>query len=666
MSGLNPEAANTNRAENTALVGIFLHLVCSVTLLIASFSTDGLTYAFLSIQCGVGLFFFLASFLHLRFKRLAITEQLDREDLERKRKAQGLGSLFAADDLPPAKRNLQHFTRFFSPTLSLIFALCLLIPAAYIARLMITQATPLGEIFFGSMPRSVGFFFGVLPLLTAFVLFIIGAYGSGLCRVSQWRPVRAGSGYALTTAAFMALSGICLLLSSKIGFYPERVITVLLVMWMSLQAIEIIANVILDHYRPRLPDTEQRPAYDSRLSGILAEPQGIFETFSHTLDYQFGFKVSDTWFFRFIEKAFAPLLIVVILSFYLLSSFVLVRPGQAAVIERFGAPRNFYRGAEKDWAEFAKKHPPLHEGLHLKWPWPIETAKVIDRSRLSLITLGFGSENEQEARQKADELRQKMAEWDKQHVKDETLYLMPLPNKMHKNSNAKANYVFISGAFMVEYAINNDADVYRFAYGFKDPQKMMRAIAENEITKFLAGADFWQVMANQTDIMRKKLLENIQKSVRDNKLGVDVVNIGISNFHPPAGDVGKAFLEVIASRQSKQLEIYKGEVEATKIVGLAPSEAGKLLTEAQAYKFQREQVSAAEAVWFKDQLAAFMAAPTIYPVMKQMQVLEKALVNPRKIILPQSTTMIMDDSKAADPDSISNILAREMNKLNNN
>ncbi len=667
MNGFNPEAADTKRAETTAGTGIFLHLVCAVVLLIMSFSAEGLLYSILWIQCGAGLLFFLASYLHLRFRRLAVTEQLDRESLERKRKSQGLGSLFSADDVPPAKRNLQHFNRFFAPALSIIYALILLLPAIELFYGLIKMGTPLKEFFFSNLPRAVGFHMGVIPLIIAFVLFILGAYSSGLCRVAHWRPIRAGAGYALSSAAVLGLVGICVLLSSKIGFYPERIIILLTVIGMSLLALEIIANVVLDHYRPRLPDIEQRPAYDSRLSGILAEPQGVFKTFAHTLDYQFGFSVSDTWFFRFIERAFAPLILVVIVSFYLLSSFVLVRPGQAAIIERFGKPRFFYTGAEKDWETFAAKHPPLSEGLHFKWPWPIEKSKIINRTRLSLITLGFGTANEEQARQKAEELRTKLAQWDKQHIEDENLYLMPLPSVMQTGSatqNQRENYVFISGSFTVEFAINNNADVYRYAYSCRDPQLMMRAIAENEITKFLAGADFWKVMANQTEQTRLTLVKNISDAVKENKLGVEVVNVGINNFHPPAGEVGAGFLKVITSQQDKKIEVYGGEIKATTIIGMAPSQAGALTTDAEIYKFRREQVSAAEADWFKNQLTAFGAAPEIYPVLKRMQMLEKALSAPRKIILPESATMIMDDSKAADPDSINSILAREINKLN--
>lgn len=669
--------ADTKRAEHTALLGMVMHLFCAMGLLIAAqVEPRVLSYRLLWLQVGIGFFFFLASLLQLRLRRLAITEAFDRQEVERQRQQQGLGALFAEDEVGTAARNLHHFNRYLSPVLSLFFSLLLLLPAGYAFSQISLHPVGFVGFFFGDLPRSISRAYGVIPIVAAFFFFILGVYGSGLCKVKQWRPVRAGAGYALSSSGLLALCGLCLLLSGKIGFYPVRVLTLLLCLWTTLQAAEIFINVILDHYRPRLADTEQRPAYDSRLTGLLAEPQSVFKTLALTLDYQFGFRVSQTWFFRFVERAFAPLILILVFSFYLLSCFVVVQPGQAAIIERFGAPRGFYQGAEDDWDAFAKGNPPLEQGIHLKWPWPVEKARIIDRSRLSQITLGFGSGSEADSRLKADGLRTKMTEWDKQHVEDETLYMMPLPTQMREEMGGatgadeatdgaqRVNYVLISGAFTVEYRIMNAADVYRYAYNYRDPQAMVRVIAERELTAFLGGANFWDVMARQSHVLRDQLLVRISESVAQCQLGLRVTNVGISNIHPPAGEVGKAFLDVIASRQKKQTEIYGGEVAATQIIGLAPGQAQKLIAEAEAYKYRREVVAQAEGVWFKDQLKAFTAAPSIYPVTRQMQMLENALRSARKVLLPTAATMIMDDAKTADPDAINNYLARQIDKLN--
>ena len=69
-----------------------------------------------------------------------------------------------------------------------------------------------------------------------------------------------------------------------------------------------------------------RLVYDSRLVGLLAEPEGLFTTAAHALDYQFGFKVSETWFYRFLEKALAWLILLQIAVLVPSTSLVFVSP----------------------------------------------------------------------------------------------------------------------------------------------------------------------------------------------------------------------------------------------------------------------------------------------------------------------------------------------------
>ena len=72
---------------------------------------------------------------------------------------------------------------------------------------------------------------------------------------------------------------------------------------LGLMAVETLITLLLEIYRPRVKGKVERPLYDSRLVGLLGQPEGLFTTAAQALDYQFGFKVSETWFFRLFEKA---------------------------------------------------------------------------------------------------------------------------------------------------------------------------------------------------------------------------------------------------------------------------------------------------------------------------------------------------------------------------
>src|SRR5439155_10830028 len=102
----------------------------------------------------------------------------------------------------------------------------------------------------------------------------------------------------------------------------------------------------------------ERPLYESRLVGLLGQPEGLITTAAQALDYQFGFKVSDTWFYRFFEKALAWLLLLQLGVLLLSSCVVFVESGEQVLLERFGRP--------------VAGRAVLGPGAHLKLPWPVD------------------------------------------------------------------------------------------------------------------------------------------------------------------------------------------------------------------------------------------------------------------------------------------------------
>ena len=74
-------------------------------------------------------------------------------------------------------------------------------------------------------------------------------------------------------------------------------------------AVEVLLTLLLEIYRPRVKGQLARPLYDSRVIGLLTQPESLFTTAAQTLDYQFGFKVSETWFFQVLKENL-PLLLL--------------------------------------------------------------------------------------------------------------------------------------------------------------------------------------------------------------------------------------------------------------------------------------------------------------------------------------------------------------------
>lgn len=670
------------RAELAGLGGLGVQFVCTLMALILANMSGSLALQALTVQAGVGLLFWLVAYIHLRLQHAAEQETQDIREAERRRKAQGVDSLFDEKEQGLSQRNLALMDRYVAPASSAVLSLFLLIPMGYLLALAYLRGsivlafedlTTIGEnnllvtmAFSGSM---------------AFAALLMGAYAAGLSRSPGATRLRAGAGYQLGTAVFFVLTALAVGLASKgwLADWPDRIVAIVLLLWMTIQSVEILTNFILDFYRPRVVGIEPRPAYDSRISGLLAEPQGLFQTFAHTMDYQFGFKISETWFFRFLEKAFAPLVLIQLITLYLLTCFVVIHPGDVGIRERWGAPAGIENLPDTD-ADWNSLPPPLEPALYLKWPWPVETIRVVPRDTVQTLYVGFKSIDENDANAKASKMAGKTVSWDQEHVEDEYKYLMPLPEEMLETVQADDatqqdiaadvetspeaqrlpdNALYISGMFTVEYSLGHDpGDAYRYAYNFlrnrtKDnATATLRALFERELTAYLAGAQFWDVMIAKNNDITETLRSRLQTAVDRHSLGLNIMAVYMENVHPPVGEVGTAFQEVLQARQKKQEMIYDGEIDAKKILGLTPSQRNAILAKAEAEKYRKVEVARARAERFKHQNAAFLVAPSVYTMRLRLQAIEEAIEQSPLIVHPPGIEVRVDRSKLPTPEEM--------------
>src|SRR5262249_46326531 len=129
----------------------------------------------------------------------------------------------------------------------------------------------------------------------------------------------------------------------------------------------------------------------------LSHPEDLFTTAAHVLDYQFGFKVSETWFYKFLQRALAWLVLAQLGILLLSTCFVFLGAGEAALLERFGRPV-----ADREV---------LEPGPHLKWPWPIDKVQRFRAQEIQSFNIGF-EHGEKDAEEKA-------VLWTVSHYKEE-------------------------------------------------------------------------------------------------------------------------------------------------------------------------------------------------------------------------------------------------------
>ena len=172
----------------------------------------------------------------------------------------------------------------------------------------------------------------------ALVLFLLGRFSATYARLENQRLLRPSASYLLLNAflCFIAALGIA-------GAQTEFPRTDL----MSRSAVRVAGphrGGDAGQFGPgslsaAVKGKVERPLYDSRLVGLLGQPEGLITTAAQALDYQFGFKVSETWFYRLlIERALKWLLLAQAGVLVLSSCLVFIEAGEQGLLEHFGKP----------------------------------------------------------------------------------------------------------------------------------------------------------------------------------------------------------------------------------------------------------------------------------------------------------------------------------------
>ena len=566
--------------------------------------------AVLAAAChlAAGILIWLVVLLHLRHRRLAEEEKAEVEDLERAHREKLPGSaLFERDEatLFGARSRLRAFERYFVPVCSGLMALLLTGLSAYLCRSLLRTVIPVPVV---HAPASASFVVG-----QALLMFLLAKYAAGMATEPAWRPLRAGASYMASCAVMLFVVGIGLALVHFQAPQVDRVLAYVVPGCMVLVGLEMVLNILLDFYRPRTEGAEPRFSYDSRLLGLLVEPGTILRTISETLDYQFGFKVSDTWAYHFLEKAIAPLILFQILTFYLLTCLLIVGPEEAAFIERFGKPTNM--------------NEPLGPGIHLKWPWPIERVRRYPAKRIQVISIGeFFHESD-------DDRHLDAIVWTEDHAKEVYKWMVASREQGTQGELGAEKTVpvsFVTGIIRVYYHITG---LYDYVYLHSDAKATLLQLLHRECTYYLASVDVNELLATGRGRALASLRERLQAQADDVRLGITIQSVGLQDIHPPK-EVAAKYEEVVGALEKKEAKIWEAKGYAHEAFRQAESGAKVTTAAAEAYKYRRETVTQHEAERFEELLVPFLKAPQVFRWRRKLMAFAEAIGPMRKYIVP--------------------------------
>ncbi|MEE2614453.1 MAG: SPFH domain-containing protein, partial [Verrucomicrobiota bacterium] len=409
--------------------------------------------------------------------------------------------------------------------------------------------------------------------------------------------------------------------------YPlwDKWITWLVFIIIIISAAENLVTLVLEIYRPRVDNKKARLLYDSRLIGLLGQPGGLISTAAQTLDYQFGFKVSETWFYRYLEQKLAIILGIQFVALFLSSSFVVIHANEKALLERFGNNMGV-----------------RESGFLFKWPWPIDKVYRYKTDEIQTFTLGVLDEK--------DEIEQegtKVILWTTQHNHggagqnhEQNFNMIVASNNADDQSAAESVPVnLLTVSIPVQYRIENLND---WVTNNSNSGSMLQKLAMREITQFLIGVDMDNLMGSGKTDAQKTLKDRIQKQSNDHNLGAEIVFLGLQDIHPPVGKneqsketggVAESYEKVIVAQLNSETNRLAAEMYSASKVPQAEAFAAESIAKAKSESTNKVAIAEAEAKRFANQIAAFNSAPSVYKTRMKLESFKEATKGSRKYIL---------------------------------
>jgi modulator of FtsH protease HflK len=594
--------------QKNGLINLLVLLAVGVAGLAVARYANSLAGHVTILFLGIGVLVAAVSWFQMRLEDRERLEKLEFDELA---KTHSGSALFEARDAEvfPAQRSREQFGRFFVPGFTVILFLLKAGGAWFLWR-WLSGSTTVHDV---KQPITGLALFGVFALL----LFLLGRFSATIARLEHHRLLRPGASYMLFNA-FLSLVVALGMVGvwagfPKADFYVAHVLCGLL----GLVAIETLIQLVLEMYRPRVKGKVERPLYESRLVGLLGQPEGLVTTAAQALDYQFGFKVSETWFYRFFEKALGWLLLLQLGALVLSTCVVFIDAGEQGLLERFG--------------KRVESRSPLGPGAHLKWPSPIDKVYRFRTEQIQTFMVGFAEGSGKE--------RERYVLWSQGHH-GETNFLVANRAQLSQETTNEVSgkrtppVSLLTVSVPVQFQITNLLD---WAYNNEDAPALLEDLGTREVVRYLVGVDMNDIMSQGRQEASQALGDRIQATANEHALGIQVVSVGLGDLHPPV-KVAPEYEKVISAIQTKQAKILVARTEDIRTNALAEAQATNLLNKANAECLAREVGALAQAALFTNQIPSFKAAPSVYVERAYLQTFVRSTANARKYVLLTTNT----------------------------
>ncbi len=618
------------RTEGLAWVGVFLAAAMAAVGTMIALASRTLTMP--PIILTGAMLGTVSLLVAIRF-RLARRQEIEAYDLQLYRDEHPGSELFDDSDeaLKMAARASRSYCKYAIPVLTVLVGAVFLVAGILLWRHWagLPAAARIQE------PAR----YAILAAFLLVVCLLVGSYYVGVSREPGARWLRPCGAWIFFAGFVWALAAISLFAQAA---NPRLVNLDRLAGYLGLGAFlalaaELVINVVIDFYRPRgLALEADKPVLESRLLALLTEPGGIARNMAASLDYQFGFRISEAGFYRFLEKSLLPLGLLLAAAMWLTTCIVVIDKQEQGIHERFG------RVVDQQ---------PLPPGLYAKLPWPLARLYTYPVKRVQQLAIGYKTghgEGEQQpptdgAPEEMGDLTGRVIVWDKSHNLEEFSFVVAsqpdaaedpgVGTATLDSGKVPVSTTFMAASMPLFFKVDN---LYDYAYRHRAANDTLVRLATRELAAYCAKIDFFELLTRRRSEAADQLRLSIQAAADELQLGVEIVFVGLHGVHPPV-KVGKAFNQVVSASEEMHTIVLQAEKQAVSAVTRAEGEAVSIRARADSYQYDRIQVARAEGERFHQQLQAFEASPALFPLRSYLDVLEVEGRDIRKYVVAKKS-----------------------------
>ena len=299
-------------------------------------------------------------------------------------------------------------------------------------------------------------------------------------------------------------------------------------------------------------------------------------------EQRLGLSLRSAWAIGFVRRSLGALLASLIGLVWLSTMLVVIGPQEEGIRLRFG------RLASRI---------PVSPGLHLKWPWPLETVDRYPVTRVQTLALGYAGPPK-------DSLL-----WARTHAGEEYQLLLGDGREL------------LSVDATVSYRIR---DIVAFAFGSQNTRETLEALAYQLLMRETIASNLDRVLTADRTEFGRRFTGALQRACDEQGLGLDVLHVGFISLHPPVG-IATAYEDVVSAEIERETRAARARTYQEATVPAAQAEATRQVQEAEAEGARRLAEAKGAAVRFLATLGASRAGSELFRFRRRLEALEEGL-----------------------------------------